>query len=139
MKQLQKLQMHQALAEIQADEENQADQQFYGDMAFNEWLQNRGLAKSPTVPPEKAKKAQPAKGKAQPAKAKVAVKKEDDGPKLRTAPRHNVLKRANTYRPPVAPPVNAPSPILEESPLPQRRVQVCILMALFGLIYKYIF
>ena len=56
MRQLEKVKMQQVLQEIEEDEEHRADQQFYGDIAFNQWLDTRNLPKKLTGPPSLQKK-----------------------------------------------------------------------------------
>ena len=43
MKQLERLKMKHVLQEIEQEEQLQADQKFYGDIAFERWLDSKGL------------------------------------------------------------------------------------------------
>ena len=43
--QLQKVKMQQVLREIEEDESNRFDQQFYGELAYRNWLQEKGVQK----------------------------------------------------------------------------------------------
>ena len=90
MKQLERIQMQKSLSEIAADEGNKADQQFYGELAFNEWLHNKGLPKSPTGPDEPSPK--------------------ESAQKLKAPTKESTFK-ANSFQR-----AQGPSPIREESP-----------------------
>lgn len=60
MHQLKKVKMQQVLRELEEEEEAKAEQQFYGQQAYNQWLSSRGLDKKPPAP-----KPQPAQQEAQ--------------------------------------------------------------------------
>ncbi len=56
MKQLQKVKMQTVLKEIEQDEADKAEQQFYGDVAFNQWLDKQGLPRNATGPDPNSRK-----------------------------------------------------------------------------------
>lgn len=61
MNQLQKVKMQQVLREIEEDEDNRKDRQFYGDTAFKQWLDCKALPEKLTGPPSSRKKGGPSK------------------------------------------------------------------------------
>ena len=105
MRQLQKVKMQQVLREIETDEEHRADQQFYGDMAFTQWVESRDLAQKPVGPPflkpvakdqEKTARPKGRKVKGQGNESKPVAEKvlEESGPRV------DVLHRANSVQRP---------------------------------------
>lgn len=55
MNQLQRIKMQQFLREMDAEEGKMADQEFYGEIAFKEWLNRKNLDDKPIGPPSQQK------------------------------------------------------------------------------------
>lgn len=88
MKQLQKIKIQQAIEDMEKEDELQAYQAFYGDKAFKEWLDLRGLSGGNNGPPP-SQQLQPKQTQEELAKSKEK-------------PKESVYK-ANSYKQPAAP------------------------------------
>ena len=82
------------LDEIQADEEHKADQQFYGDIAYTEWLASRKLKPGSTGPQGRSR-PKSTSDKASP----VSRGSKTEEPAVRSAPKNESLHKTNSVQP----------------------------------------
>ncbi len=85
--------MQEILSEIQKEEENKAHQEFYGNIAFNEWLEKHGLDPRPIGPSSATRERESSAESATGAQAS-GRNKERDG--VKTAPVRESLQHPNS-------------------------------------------
>ncbi|CAH1784881.1 unnamed protein product [Owenia fusiformis] len=127
MNQLKKIQMQNALKEIEDGEHLAADKEFYGQVAFENWTNDKGLTKKATGPDKKKleeEKIQRRKERAEQERLKQEKIKEEQEELKRQEEAREALLKANSFRPPTGSILARRDDNDQKPPPSGRRVQV---------------